>query len=762
MQHESSTLVGSQAGTPSEFGAASAECEKCHGSGHIEGLYSVWGGDPDCQHNWIQIDVARTKPVQPSDKGSKQATNAGSRFAGSTCSTCSAWYGSLGNEPTPELFIEHLVMIFREVRRVLRKDGTLWVNIGDSYAANRSYQVGGTINGPKHSNAHYGQSSNKVPAGLKQKDLVGVPWMLAFALRTDGWYLRQDIIWCLSGGVHLYARTQKGDAPSMLRDLTRLKPETVELWNGSKWTQVTGWRRSAARRKIELVLRSGERIGCTDVHVWPTQRGDIPAAELRAGDVLQHCNLPEPESVSRPPYMTDDLLWFLGLYLAEGSHAGDTVQLSLHVDETKWLDRIRNAAYSVGASMTHSIDGNKLAVRLYGKVLNAVISEYIGGRVARNKHLTNAVWRMPNTAIRYIADGYLAGDSHSDISNKRFRLGFCRNYWLERDLRVLAARLGATLTLKPSVATYQGGTKPAFRGEWRWEASEHGNVKDRGEIIEIRKSRAREFWDVSVADEPHLFALSSGIMTHNSKQNPMPESVTDRCTKSHEYVFLLSKSKEYYFDSEAIKEDTANSNAQRTTKKYRTDNRYGAGNGGNTGLDVLAERMRSGEHTKRNKRSVWHMSLAPFRGAHFATFPEHLVEIPIRAGTPEYGCCSLCCTPFERIIEREPGYSKACPKTESAHMMRGGTAPTTPSGTVGKSGGSRVDGSTATVGWEPQCMCCAGVRGCTVLDPFSGAATTGKVALSLGREYIGIETNPEYQVLAEKRLLDAGLDVIVL
>lgn len=98
--------------------------------------------------------------------------------------------GQLGLERTPEEYVAKMVDVFREVRRVLRSDATLWLNIGDSYAANRSYQV--TDN--KHidvGNTH----GARVPDGLKPKDLVGIPWMLAFALRADGWYLRQDIIW---------------------------------------------------------------------------------------------------------------------------------------------------------------------------------------------------------------------------------------------------------------------------------------------------------------------------------------------------------------------------------------------------------------------------------------------------------------------------------------------------------------------------------------------------------------------------------------
>ena len=113
----------------------------------------------------------------------------------------------IGLEPTPDAFVDALVSVFREVRRVLREDGTLWVNIGDSYCntprGNKGDWSSSSLNGAKTSatyqstlNAGTAQTMNKSKLpGLKSKDLIGIPWMLAFALRKDGWYLRQDIIW---------------------------------------------------------------------------------------------------------------------------------------------------------------------------------------------------------------------------------------------------------------------------------------------------------------------------------------------------------------------------------------------------------------------------------------------------------------------------------------------------------------------------------------------------------------------------------------
>ncbi|HHX28234.1 MAG TPA: site-specific DNA-methyltransferase, partial [Firmicutes bacterium] len=155
--------------------------------------------------------------------------------------------GQIGLEPTPDEYVAKMVEVFREVRRVLRDDGTLWLNLGDSYASAPPGNVRGVseksgLHGAATSEkyretlmAGHGTKRNTVVGGLKPKDLVGIPWRVAFALQADGWYLRSDIIWCLSGGTWVYARTQKGDMPMTIKDMARLDPKTVQLWNGSQW-----------------------------------------------------------------------------------------------------------------------------------------------------------------------------------------------------------------------------------------------------------------------------------------------------------------------------------------------------------------------------------------------------------------------------------------------------------------------------------------------------------------------------------------------
>ena len=109
--------------------------------------------------------------------------------------------GQIGLEVTPEIYVEKLVAVFREVRRVLQPDGVLWLNLGDSYwgssqsGGDQTKRVGGGIKQLQHQQAENKNVKVAVPLGCKPKDLMGIPWMVAFALRADGWWLRQDIIW---------------------------------------------------------------------------------------------------------------------------------------------------------------------------------------------------------------------------------------------------------------------------------------------------------------------------------------------------------------------------------------------------------------------------------------------------------------------------------------------------------------------------------------------------------------------------------------
>lgn len=181
----------------------------------------------------------------------------------------------------------------------------------------------------------------------------------------------------------------------------------------------------------------------------------------------------------------------------------------------------------------------------------------------------------------------------------------------------------------------------------------------------------------------------------------MPESIQDRPTRAHEYIFLLTKSPKYYYDIHAIKEDAVMKPQNRFTK--RKDHPKGDAEG----MAQSPEGMTYCE--KRNARSVWAINPKGFKGAHFAVMPEALVEPMVKAGCPEL-ICSKCGFPGTGVY------------------------------------------STAKLVKIKRCDCEAEMIPGAVLDPFSGAGTTSTVAKRLGRRYIGFELNPEYCEISKKRI----------
>jgi DNA modification methylase len=165
-----------------------------------------------------------------------------------------------------------------------------------------------------------------------------------------------------------------------------------------------------------------------------------------------------------------------------------------------------------------------------------------------------------------------------------------------------------------------------------------------------------------------------------AKPNPMPESVTDRCTKSHEYIFLLTKNSRYYYDNEAVREPIKETTNGKTGVRRSGDSKTRSREHWGVPHDPQNVIVEYDEIKGANKRSVWNVNTKPYKDAHFATYPPELITPCILAGSRE---------------------------------------------------------------------------GDTVLDPFSGSGTTGEVALQNGRNYIGLELNPDYAKLSEKRLTQA-------
>lgn len=227
------------------------------------------------------------------------------------------------------------------------------------------------------------------------------------------------------------------------------------------------------------------------------------------------------------------------------------------------------------------------------------------------------------------------------------------------------------------------------------------------------------------------------------KPSPVPESVTDRTTRAHEYVFQLARGERYFYDPSAVAEPALHAAS------------------GNTRRTHGSSRGRTGDHravnvpwagATRNPRSVWRLAAAPFKGAHFATFPPGLPRRCILAGTSEKGCCPSCGAPWRPAVEKTkvgPVWNQRGPRTGD-HQR----------GDLEEGRGKfaeRYQVRSERTGWSAGCACPSShlVVPCVVLDPFAGSGTTLAEAHALGRGAVGIDAQAAYLPHMHERMADA-------
>lgn len=356
---------------------------------------------------------------------------------------------------------------------------------------------------------------------------------------------------------------------------------------------------------------------------------------------------------------------------------------------------------------------------------------------------------------------------------------------------------------------YNGGRRGTQKGETRPQDRRHSMIKPK-DLVGIP-------WTVALALRNAGWYLRQDIIWN--KPNPMPESVTDRCTKAHEYIFMLTKSRDYYFDQDAILQDAKPASDARTSQDVASqtgsDRVPGKVNGsmkairrsGNLERKDATERGAPStgvdgnvpwEGSFANKKSVWTVPTRGFDGefctacrryyagkekrlikiehvprpngsgtdkikrclcgrhdawvAHFATFPEDLIVDCVKASTSHKGNCASCGSPWERITEpviqvdhtgtTDSNYDEKSTAGRLAKLRQ-----------AAREQGQEYTSARKTLGWQPTCSCNDdNVVKPIVLDMFMGGGTTGLVSLAQGRDFVGLELNPDYIDLAEHRL----------
>ena len=243
-------------------------------------------------------------------------------------------------------------------------------------------------------------------------------------------------------------------------------------------------------------------------------------------------------------------------------------------------------------------------------------------------------------------------------------------------------------------------------------------------------------WRVAFALQADGWYLRQDIIWH--KPNPIPSSVRDRCTSSHEHIFLFSKSPRYYFDWYAISTETKDISVARDKVGYSTTEKDVGNRDASPGSSSRTRnnlRETYSLSTRSNKRDVWTISVKSYKGAHFAVFPPELVEPCILAGSP-LKCCVSCGSPCERILNRirtptRPGTNSTKSPDPQRHVTK-----------------------VESVGFNPpSCRCGTDYYAPgRVLDPFVGSGTTLGVAAKHGRVSTGIELSAKFASLIQARV----------
>jgi site-specific DNA-methyltransferase (adenine-specific) len=277
----------------------------------------------------------------------------------------------------------------------------------------------------------------------------------------------------------------------------------------------------------------------------------------------------------------------------------------------------------------------------------------------------------------------------------------------------------AQLGLEPDVHEYVEGLRAVCREISRVLKPAGALWLNLGDSYSRSRSWGAPPKSLLLAPERLLLALvADGWVVRNrvvwSKSNPMPDSARDRLAVAHEDVFLLTRGPRYFFDLDAIR--VAHTSQPRKSLQTTGGSRRQRGlrDSGHSGMARMIADGRVGHPNGRNPGSVWRFATSSYRGAHFATFPEALIERPILATCPER-ICTRCGQPWRGTYRRHAGEL-----TREAY--------------------------------RPDCFCGAGFTPGLVLDPFFGTGTVGAVARRFGRDWLGIELNRDYHRLAWERL----------
>lgn len=364
---------------------------------------------------------------------------------------------------------------------------------------------------------------------------------------------------CIAGSSELYIKNNINEHKKIfLKDIYRHSDlSKLSLWDGTKWNRINNVILNSNPQDIlKITLESGEIIKATGEHIFIDEMGnEIIANNLKKGDVLKTTTLPNTNNINKAEMLSENMAWFIGLYLAEGSMSNHKIQISSNTNETFRIDRIKElcSEYDGKYHIYIKPNSNTMTINVSSIIIEAYLNKYLKGNDCYSKAFTNSFFNLSNKLIEIAFMSYLNADGGKDLKNKRYRIGFTgKNRQLERDIRTICAKLNLRVTIKMDKIknTITNKIHPVLRGSVylstgrRFIPSRIVNIEN----IEINNSKTKYF-DIILEDKPNIFSLSSGIILHNC--NPVPiNSKNNYLSNATEYFFTFVKGGKPTFNSE--------------------------------------------------------------------------------------------------------------------------------------------------------------------------------------------------------------------
>lgn len=766
-----------------------------------------WGEElPGKRSRWGNLDTLSDK--QASNRGSASMVEALEAPGGAFCRRCDAWRGELGLEPTPQLFTAHLVEVFREARRVLRHDGTAWVNMGDCYAGTpngwsaEKYRSRGIAGEQADDRTFRDKPFATTGNGLKPKDLCLMPARLAIALQEDGWWVRSDIIW---------------HKPNPL-------PESILD------------RPTKSHEYVFLLAKSEEYFYDHEAVKEPAggNRGAFPAG-WAVGDVshapIDHCQ-PRPSKRAVGPTRkygsrnsTD------GRSKPHGGGRGEDA-----AERVLFVTRSRRTVWSICTQSYRDahfacVDEETEALTPEGWKQHADLVD--GDLIAAYDPARHTLSWQPATFSRFPYDGLMVAIEKRDSSQRltpnhrclvKFRSGNTTVVRADELRPAMQVPMAAPFIHSESVGIgvdwaalagwfiAEGYAHPRHRQVFIYQ-SESANQKHVEELhrllvavgADYRAVRRERIW--RGRPSVNIDFVISGVVAQRLREIAPEKKMTPQLADlpfeeaSALIDALIDGDGHRRADGRQciIQKDQQSVELMQLLairlgfRAHLRPRREGGFALYLTKGDWLTLRGTDGTHVpiphEHYVGTVWCPSvetgfwLARRDGKPFITgntFPEKLVEPCIRAGTSAHGVCGFCGAPWERITQKgEPDreWQQAC-GGDAEGQYHGKTVKPLPGWHNGQGGHLGLNGVTPkavqdpsavkarilegmrpaiTIGWRPTCDCHPMFAGepvrPVVLDLFSGSATTGVVALREDRDYLGIELQRDYIGLSRKRLM---------